>query len=202
MRILIIILAILITSPAIAQEFRGGLAGGVLSSQVDGDQQGGYNKASFHIGAFVQRTLSDKIDANMELRYIRKGALSNKVFEDGTYENYFRSRLNYIEIPVTALYKTGNFKLEGGFAAGALINSSLEDEYGKVDLDLDIARSEVSLILGFFYVVNEQLQVNFRIQYSLTPISKAYSDDIEKLYYSQGNWYNNLISFGLYYNIR
>jgi hypothetical protein len=202
MRIWILLSFLVLNIHAFAQEFRGGITGGVLSSQVDGDLQGGYNKASFHVGAFVQRPVFDKIDANMEIRYIRKGALSNATDENGYYINYFRTRMNYVEIPFTLLYKSGSFRFEAGMALGALVNTSLEDGNGEIGEKLNIYNYELSVIGGMFYEVDDNWQINFRAQYSALPIYDALGKDITVLYYGQRYWFNNLISFGLYYYIR
>jgi hypothetical protein len=41
-----------------AQEFRAGLIGGIVASQVDGDRIGGFYKAGFSGGLFVYRDLN------------------------------------------------------------------------------------------------------------------------------------------------
>ncbi len=44
------------------------------ATQVDGDTYGGYNKAGFQGGVFVNTRLSDLFSAQLEIKYTGKGA--------------------------------------------------------------------------------------------------------------------------------
>lgn len=197
----ILILGLLLSSVfAFGQNFHGGFYGGLLSSQVDGDSHSGYKKASIHLGAFVKRQIDKKWGTQMELRYIRKGALENRA-KDGFY---YRSRLNYVEIPLLALYKSGKFTFEAGPAFGVLISSSEEDLNGFLPEENTKAFNpyELSFIAGFSYTVNEKISLNFRGQYSILPVRENFSDNIYALYYFQKYSFNNLMSFAIYYHLK
>lgn len=198
----LIIALFALVQPVQAQHFEGGILGGLLSSQVDGDMAAGYNKVGIQAGAFIQYKLYDKITLHGEMRFIMKGALENRAKTDGYY---YQSKLNYVEMPFTVLVKKGRFNFEGGVALGVLVSSSEEDAYGELNLGTyypGFERLEVSAIGGFFYDVSENFKINFRMQYSMTPVRVRITDNVQTLYRYQKYAFNNLLSFGMYYFIR
>lgn len=199
MKKLILLFSLIVSITAYSQEFEGGVLAGLVTSQVDGDSWAGYNKSSFSAGVFVNRQLSEKMAAQMEFRYIRKGAIHDDTKAGGA--NYYRSRLNYIEVPFLGQYTKGNFIFEGGAAFGILINSSEEDLYGVVPANatIEFNRIELSALGGFSYQVLENMRINFRLEYSMLPIRNNFSDDIETVYYHQQYSFNNVLGFSVYY---
>ncbi len=198
----ILFLILLISTTSYSQEFKGGILAGFITSQVDGDSWSGYNKSSFSAGVFVNRQLSEKMAGQIEFRYIRKGAIHDDTKDGGT--NYYRSRLNYIEVPILAQYTKGNFIFEAGPALGVLINSSEEDLYGEISTlngFSEFNRIEISAVGGFAYQVIENVRINFRFEYSMLPIRKNFSDNIVTEFYNQQYSFNNSLSFSVYYFI-
>ncbi len=194
-----VIFILFVLSGIHAQDFKGGIMGGLVSSQVDGDSWAGYNKSSFTLGAFVNRKLNNDFGAQMEIRYVRKGALQDDTKKGGL--TYYKSKLNYVEIPLKGRYYVNRFIFEGGAALGVLINSSEEDLYGEISglEGTPFNRMEISGIIGFSYTVSENIFINFHLQYSMLPIRTNFSNNIQPLYYYQKYSFNNLIGFSLYY---
>ncbi|MCF8373359.1 MAG: PorT family protein [Bacteroidales bacterium] len=201
MKKLALIVCLLISLSATAQEFKGGIMAGFITSQVDGDSWAGYNKSGFSAGFFVNRQFNTKLAGQMELRYIRKGAIHDDTKTGGS--SYYRSRLNYAEVPLMVQYFKGNFIFEGGGTFGVLINSTEEDLYGKISENELIAfnKIEIGSLIGFSYQVFEKLRINFRFQYSILPIRTNYSDNISTVndYYNQKYSFNNVLGFSVYY---
>jgi len=201
-RLLLIISIIFLLIPSVnAQEFNGGITAGLVTSQVDGDSWAGYTKTGFTVGAFVSRKLSDKVGAGMEIRYIRKGALKDDTAKDGF--TYYRSQLNYVEIPIYGRYYAGRFIFEGGPAVGVLVNSSEDDLYGEISSleTIGFNQMEISALGGFSYIVTENILISFRMQYSILPIRTNFSDNIQTQFYHQKYSFNNLMSFSMYYQL-
>lgn len=196
-----LILVLSLLTEASAQRFQGGLLGGFISSQVDGDMAAGYNKVGIQAGAFVRYQLYDKIAMQTEMRFIMKGALENRANTDGYY---YQSKLNYVEMPFTFMIKQGKFHFEAGPALGILVSSKEEDAYGELNLGTypPFKRIEVSAIGGFFYDVTKKFVINFRMQYSMTPVRVRISDNVVTQYRYQKYAFNNLLSFGMYYFLR
>ncbi|MBT3207678.1 MAG: PorT family protein [Bacteroidetes bacterium] len=197
----ILIILFLSSFLSIAQEFDGGVFAGLVSSQVDGDQYGGYNKAGFQVGAFVNRKLTEKWGAQLELKYIGKGSRES---DKKTGIIYYRSKLNYVEMPLLMNYSVDKFTFEGGIAGGVLINSGEEDESGELSIEYtkEFNKIEISGVAGFNYHPWDKIYLNFRFSYSLLPIRQNLSDNIPTIYYHQKYSFNNLMSFAIYYQFQ
>ena len=79
-----------------AQQFKGGMMFGFVSSQVAGDGYSGFHKAGLSGGFFVSLDLNPTSSLQMELHYIQKGSRYN----DTTYQEDFQQyllRLNYVD---------------------------------------------------------------------------------------------------------
>ncbi len=196
-----IILFISIGINANAQFFQAGIVAGLLSSQVDGDMASGYNKAGFHGGVFVRYPLFQEVAGQLEMRFITKGALENRIDLDGYF---YKSVLNYVEVPFTLSIQKDRFHFEAGPALGVLIHSREEDAFGDLSLGAyeDFRKIEISGIAGFFYDVTEDFVINFRFQYSFTPVRRTLSSNVNTVYRYQRFAFNNLMSFGMYYYLK
>jgi len=195
------LLFIFIPALSFSQEFDGGLFAGLVSSQVDGDNWSGYHKTGFSAGAFVSRKISEDLGAQIELKYIRKGSFQD---DKKTGANYYKSKLNYIEMPFLLNYAVNKFTFEGGMAGAVLINSKEEDLYGELPIDqvIDFNKIEISGVAGFNYHAWENIFINFRFSYSLLPIRQNFSDEVVTTYYHQKYSFNNLMSFSVYYQFQ
>jgi hypothetical protein len=179
-----------------AQEFNGGVYGGLVASQLDGDHYKGYNKAGFMAGAYVNRFLMQKTFAQMGIRYIQKGS---KKADIKTGE-YYKSELHYAEIPVTIrYYYYKKIDFEGGIALGYLIQS-LEDTDGAglTDPAADFNKFEFCVVGGINYTWTEKISFSAQFSYSLLPV-RPYSQ-LYASYMDRGQ-YNNLVSFSIMYHI-
>ena len=69
----------LICNNILSQSFDGGLLAGLTTSQISGDNLGGFNKLGFAIGIFTQRNISEKSKLRFELSYFQKGSKNNNL---------------------------------------------------------------------------------------------------------------------------
>lgn len=168
--IVLLVVATPFTTPA--QGFKAGLIAGGVVSQVDGDGYGGYNKAGPLAGIWVQRGLSNNLDARLELRYIQKGSYA-KDRELGS--TIFRLRLNYFEVNMGAGYRIKErFRATLGLGVGYLASAQQYDAAGIIP-EPQAARFrkfELSGFLGVGYRLSPQWQVEGRFSYSLIPLSR------------------------------
>ena len=58
MKKLVLLLLIFYSTTVASQNFKGGVIVGISTSQVSGDELGGYNKAGAYLGVFTQYPLS------------------------------------------------------------------------------------------------------------------------------------------------
>ncbi|MFO8235729.1 MAG: outer membrane beta-barrel protein [Bacteroidales bacterium] len=179
-----------------SQRFHGGIHGGFIASQLDGDNLGGYNKAGLRGGGWVNTKISSLLTLQMELEYIQKGS---KISESELLAGgYYHSLLSYIQLPILArIQATENITGEGGIAGGYLFEG-LEDKDGTTFMDADppFDEYELSLLIGLNYHFNENLTGNIRFNYSALPIREHPGGQV---YWLDRGQYNNVLSFGIYY---
>jgi hypothetical protein len=205
-------------APLYAQQFKAGLLGGIVTSQVDGDTYSGYDKLGFRAGGFVTSRLfgtpENKWSASFEITYIQKGSKKIPHPAQGDFSEY-KLKLNYAEVPVLLRYhffltdSSGNrkmkFALEGGIAFGKLVYSKEYDANGQVSGGIPFQKTEYSYFLGLNYFFSDKFSFNIRSQYSIFPVRKISSSSS---YYQ--NWtykflkpgyYNNLIVFSFFIDL-
>lgn len=197
---IIIIIGLIIAQVASAQRFHGGALLGFNASQVDGDTYSGYNKLGLMGGAFVYTNLTNMLDIQMEIKYMSKGARKKSTEQDPTL---YKSKLNYIEIPLLLKLKTkSKIDLQGGLGFGYLFSYSEEDEYGVLpsDATAHFRPFELSGIAGLTYQFAPKFALDLRYSYSIlsiVPIPK-----VATAYFRMGRGvYNNLFSIGAYYTL-
>ena len=78
----------------LSQSFDGGLLAGLTTSQISGDNLGGFNKLGVAIGIFTQRNISEKSKLKFELSYFQKGSKNNNL-----NLNLNSFKLDYIDAP-------------------------------------------------------------------------------------------------------
>lgn len=189
----IILLLIIFPITLYAQRFKGGLMLGMNVSQIDGDNWGGYNKAGIVGGAYVSTAFTNKWGAQMEIRYAQKGS-ANPLYDP----DRIRYRLQYIEVPVLAKYEPFNkFEFQLGLLFGYLFDAKRNDGYGYEELDDQPDETDVAFLAGINYKLTQRINGNARFSYSLMPVWQNYPGQN----YGVGAWYNNVITFGIYYQL-
>jgi hypothetical protein len=192
-----LIVLILMTIPLISysQRFDGGILLGFNASQIDGDDLAGYNKAGLMGGVFVFTDFSNKWRGQIELKYSAKGSSTAK----GDPDNY-KIRLQYVELPLLVEYAMfRKVHIQAGGSVGYLFNASYYDglSYTKFASNEMPYKIETALCTGLNAAFFDQLYFNIRFSYSLFPIREEYTNQT----YYDGAWYNNVVTFGIYYRI-
>ncbi len=195
--LIFIFIVIVAGSVVIAQDFNGGVLGGLSASEISGDRLEGPNKAGVYLGVFVNRYFSKRSSLQMELDYIQKGSRKNPDSLD--YSTYLL-RLNYIEMPIHYKYdfhERGT--LETGLGFGFLIHSYEEaDGYEEVS-GSDFQTLDMSFNIGAYYRIFENLWINVRYSNSILAVRPHASGQSYK--WNNGQ-YNEVLSFTLHYVIR
>ena len=196
MKKLIAILCFFISSNIIcAQNFKGGIIGGISTTQVSGDNLGGYNKAGLCIGVFTQLPISPISNIKMEMEYIQKGSRNPKMNENGIQD----ISTSYLEIPLSINYNQSDLlTIETGIQTALLLTSKDNDIYGSVDSDPPFDKTDISAFIGMYYHLTESLSLNTRLGNSIFPI-RGY--DGEKIFIFYRGQYNTVLSFTLHYTI-
>jgi len=196
-KILILFFSIIHTF-CFSQNFNAGSIIGINTSQVSGDNLGGFNKLGFRIGGFVHRSF-DRIDAQIELQYINKG--SRELIEKNTYNEGYKFQANYLEIPVSIkknIYTNTNVELGGSI--GHLLNWS--EQYDGLDnYGIDVKKIEYSIHIGIEYQINTNFYFNTRLSNSILPIRPHSTNpsSLTQIYRWNKGQYNTSISFVMCY---
>ena len=177
------------------QRFRPVLSLGLVGSQVDGDTYSGYNKSGLMAGLGVNHQLGEKMEFELAITYIQKGARKNSNPAKGDL-NYYLFRLHYVEVPLMFKYNYKKIKLEAGLSYAYLFSYSEENAaVGYYTTNPPLHR-DVSYDLGCGYKISDNFLVNLRYSYSMLPI-RPYSG--QNVYY--GNLWNKMFNKGLDNNL-
>jgi len=193
MRIVLFLLFALNISWATAQDFRAGLLGGMTTSQISGDNLEGYDKLGFRIGAYVSRSIKEKVDVKMEIQYIQKG--SKRHIDKHSFERYMFN-LHYIEIPISIAWKYNqDISIETGLSPSYLMAYSEQNELGNLPKN-DPKSIGLDFLVGANYQIKPQIILNLRYSQSVIPVRKHSSEGQLGLNNGQQS---SLLSLALYY---
>jgi hypothetical protein len=190
-----------------AQVFHGGFLAGFTATQVDGDTYGGYNKAGFQGGVFVNARLSDLFNAQFEIKYTGKGA---KKPVSSTDPDVYTLTLHYIDLPLLASVKVKQIgSVELGLVPAYLFSAQGEDNGGKFPSDylVEFKKFDISSLIGININLFPKLWLNLRYTYSLTSIRPGEYPDgyytwFGKLFGQKTGQYNNCLMAGIYYQLK
>lgn len=126
MRALIFILTLLLCNiSTFSQNFKAGAIAGISTSQVSGDQLGGFNKVGVKLGTYVNHPINAGTRGELSIYYIDKGSNDLK-------SNY-KIDLSYVETSWCLQKTSKGFIYEAGLLFGVLVDGKIYDIYGYVD---------------------------------------------------------------------
>ncbi len=188
-RYFILFLLALTTNVLLAQEdrevgsFAGGVSVGATTSQISGDNLGGFHKLGATAGGFVNWQLMDRpkfgLKLQLEMNFVMKGSHSytppkQVVNPLGKYA----LNLGYIEVPVLArmriaritIRNSSDFEFEVGPAFGVNVYSRERDAYGIIQGRPEFSRFELSLMGGLSYTFKEHHAITLRYSNSILKV--------------------------------
>lgn len=158
-----------------SQTFKAYLATGLNASQIEGDKDAGYNKVAVNTGIGVGFNLSQQWFLSTEFLYSRRG--SRNAFISDMSEASGQIVLDYIDLPI--IFRLGDWYqekenynkvwIEGGASVGRLINARIDGSNMPEIVD-EFLSTDVSLIGGLGYNINQHFFVNLRYTRSLYPL--------------------------------
>lgn len=184
-----------------SQLFHGGVFGGVIASQIDGDYFAGYHKLGVCGGTYINMRLPGIWGTQMELHYTQKGAASYS-----EEPSIHKVSLHYVEIPLLFhAYITDNVFSEIGLSAGYLMHTSGRDDGGSLQPLNEYKKQDYNFLLGLNYSFLDYFIIQFRYAYSLTPVREhntgRYRGFIPDVLNLKDGDYNNLLSLSIYYQL-
>jgi hypothetical protein len=189
-----------------AQNFGGGIILGLSTSQVGGDDLGGFNKAGLIAGVFANKSISPLFSFQMEMTYIQKGSNNPNMNNSEHLQDYEKPDISssYIEIPLLFQYHQSEvLKIEGGIQFANLINGYYNDNYGEmstttIDPFIDY---DIGLLIGMDYKFSGDLSLNTRISNSILPIGEEDYNHPTTYNSTRKGKYNSVLSFTIHYNL-
>lgn len=190
-KILLFIIAFSITSITYGQSFFGGLIIGGNTSQIGGDNRGGYHKLGLTGGAFAGLSITEDLDVQMELKYIQKGSLSNDVENNPLYDP-FLIKLDYVDLPIVFSYNLNKInindsnlkwlKLEFGISFDFLI-SAYQEINGWSSRNIEPwNKMVINTVIGARFNVVKNIEIGLRFIDAMSSICKTTIDP-----YNNGN---------------
>jgi hypothetical protein len=197
MKKVLIISFVIMSLNLFSQNFTGGLIGGISTSQVSGDNLGGYHKAGLFLGVFTQLSISPISNLKMEMNFIQKGSNNPKMLKNGISD----ISTSYLEVPIsTHYYQNEITSFEIGGQISFLLTSTDNDIYGAVSSELinPFNKVDIGAFIGMNYHLSDKIILNSRMSNSIIPIRPHLSNIT---YYLNRGQYNSLLSFTIHYNI-
>lgn len=190
-----------------AQKFRGGVAAGVTTTQIDGDGYMGFNKAGLTGGGFVNSRINKNWLWQFELMYAAKGSVKPSRPAKGDY-TYRSIELRYIELPLLIKYtlplsfkdssRAYHFTLIpfAGLSYGRLFYTREADENGEIPLIGPFHKSEIAFHGGLNYYISRRISMDVRYTRSLWPVADKFILTRWGLF---GGSFNTVLAFTLRY---
>ncbi len=198
--LIILILIVFFNHELSSQSFKSTISAGIVGSQVDGDNFGGYDKIGLYAGLGVRYPMSANIDLGMQISFIQKGSRQNADPANGLYDSYLM-RLNYAEIPIFIQGKISKkIYFQAGPTIGYLISAIEKDNYSVITQPSSVPpfrKFEFGLLGAIGYSINDKWSVIVRGQYSMIPIRKT---PIIQIWYYNDSLKNNVLVFALNYH--
>ncbi len=199
---------LIVNFSANAQNFGGGIIGGVTFSQIIGTDIYGFQKVGVIGGVYADRAIKKKSGIQLEIVFIQKG--SRKVTKDtiSGAVTLINRNLNYIEVPL--LFKSklrGRFGFEIGLSGAVLMSTKFRNENGEGDyLDGNqqpFNRFELGCLGGFNFRISNSFDLNLRYLNSIIRVRKHQGGNTATygLRLNQGE-YNSVLALTLRYVIR
>jgi len=192
MRLILGIVVSLLPALVQAQIFGGGLYAGIVTSQVSGDELGGFNKPGFWGGGYVDVRFRPKSTLQMEMSFIQKGSRMAPNVDNNN--QYYLIGLNYIELPLLyRWYGIRNMSIELGPQFGFLVSQSEDNQFGPITGKPPFKVFELSGAVGlsYFFLPSKKLEVNARYANSILPVRGEF------IQWPFGGQLNQLISFSI-----
>jgi len=172
---LISLMSVLASNTSFAQA-RAGIKGGLNVSNLYIDDIHDENaRYGFNVGLYGQVLSSDAFALQPELLYSTKGS---EAFYDGVFEQKVKYNLNYLDLPVLAVFKLGkSAEIHVGPYASYLLNANVsysgDIANGDDEIDKDQLKSYDYGLVGGFGMNFGNIQVGARYNYGLVKIADS-----------------------------
>ena len=153
----------------VAQPFKGGVAAGLVGSQVAGDTYSGFHKPGAFASLWVSLDVGEHSSVYTEVSYFQKGSRHNPDEKTEDY-TFYLMRLGYIEMPFLYQYHMkSKLTLEIGPSFSFILHSYEELDYDEVSYG-KYSLFNPSLMAGVRYPLTDKIAAGFRTVNSILSI--------------------------------
>lgn len=189
---------------AVAQEnpsksvFKPYLSLGLTSSQISGDNLGGFDQLGFNATLGTQIMVGGHWRPSIELQIDPRGSRRNAQPDKGLFESY-KLRLNYVQVPLIMGYLQNKTGFELGLAPGYLLSSTEEDQNGSYPLQgREFDKLDIAGLAGIRYRFHERWELCTRFEQSLIKVRNHSGSSTFRL--NQGQ-YSSAIQFMMRFHV-
>lgn len=178
-----------------SQNFKGGIVTGLNTSQVSGDLLSGFNKIGLIAGGYIKLELPKKNYIQFEIIYTEKGSKNPEI----SYNNIAEISLSYLDVPLSINFEKNNYiSIQLGITPSVLTHSATNDFYGKISIEQEFQKFDLSIFGGINYKLTPKIILNTKISNSVIAIRPHASNVTQGINKGQ---YNTMLSFSFYYQI-
>ncbi len=180
--------------------FQAGFSFGAITTQVDGDGYGGYDKSGIQAGMWVSRRFTDNLSYMLEIAYKPKGSKSSM---KATVEdlNYYKLSLHYVEVPITLRYQNKNYLFDFSAGVAYLAKERVEglvEGFLTSNESTGFNKFDFIVAAGLGIKINDYWNALARFTYSAYDAAKTYRAPEKQHLHWQSN---NALSVALYRKI-
>lgn len=169
MKKLLILLLVVFSVNTFAQNVKYGIKGGTQLSNVIGDDSEADPALSYYVGGFMEFHVSEGFYFQPELVY---NSCLTKVDD---YHGEIDINISYLDIPfMLKLEATPNFRMLLGLTPGVLLNTKIKQGNVTVDDDDSFEDINCSVSVGFEYLLDEHIAINFRYNHGVTELESDF----------------------------
>lgn len=194
--VLTIVFILVFSHSVYSQSFYGGITLGGVTSQVAGDNYGGFHKIGFTGGFWVNHDLGTHSKIQMELSFSQKGSRFSPDENSDKYQ--YLLRFSTINLPIIYQYRVMRIIFEGGVNFDFLVHHFEEADYSEINID-EWKFITLSSLFGVRFLVSEKFSVGFRTINSINSIRKNTVPNNVQRYGKKFGEYNDVLQVSLFY---
>jgi len=190
--------------------FHAGLSACAAITDVQGtdpfDADVDFHHLGFSVGGIVHTQLQDGNSFQFEINYITKGSSQ---LPDSANNGAYKLTLNYVEVPIVFRHQLGfnvnkksmsKFEIEFGASAGALVHyGETVNNYAQTFGKENVHKVDLSILLGFNYVLSQHIYFGFRYSNSVIPALRRNSIPTYFLRFAFNNGNNMVGQLGIHF---
>lgn len=172
-------------------QFSASIHGGLVTSQIHGDQISGFNKFGYTVGASIDMRRATDSGLRFGMFLSQKGSRRVPDTKNGDF-NAWSYRFTYIDLPLMHTWDSNDWWLGAGLQPSLLVRGE-EDFYGNGFSELtylQLKPVDLGAIVAIGRNISDGLALDVRLSQSLIPISERPEQPVQR-------WNNFMMNMAL-----